>query len=77
MGDEHRPSDQLFPLRRQVLGRRWQMISIWQDALQDCPKCLAKQCLDYREHEDDEGHTDIEYRCAVCAQSWFVDGIDS
>jgi DNA-directed RNA polymerase subunit RPC12/RpoP len=53
------------------------VISIWQDTLQPCPKCGAKQSLDYRTHEDDEGHEDVEYRCFKCGQQWFADGIDS
>lgn len=54
------------------------MISIWQDALMErCPHCGDKEAVDYREHEDDEGHCDIEYRCCRCNKTWFVEGIDS
>lgn len=49
----------------------------WKDADCDCIKCKKHTVL-YREHEDDEGHEDYQYRCQnpECNHSWWVDGID-
>jgi hypothetical protein len=50
------------------------MDSEWQACDRRCT-CGDRNVV-YRVVEDDEGHTDEQYRCRSCGRDWWIDGAD-
>lgn len=49
----------------------------WEDDLDaKCPHCEKRGGIEWRSHEDSEGHEDYQYHCKYCEKKWWVDGSD-